>query len=351
MMNIIAIDVASEVSTVCVIGIKGRVQLEEAVPTKISCFKEIIKKVPRPRQVVFEEGTQAAWLWSEFRSICEDVLVCDPRQNRHLSGEFKSDRRDARNLGFRARTGLLRRVWHGGRELQSLREAVRCYQSLNEQNVRLKNQLKAVFRANGIRVGNKAYNEQSRKEVVQSLKYGAQRERVLRLGVILDQVLEQRAGALKTMVKQARKNPMYKPLRNIDGIGPIFAAMFIAEVGDPHRFRTRAQLFAYAGLAVTTHESSEFELKNGLVFRKNRPVRTRGLVRSYNRTLKYLFKQAAMTLSRTKWSAQYISLLGRSKNGSNAQLTLARKLAGVMLRIAKTGESYDITKVFEAQKV
>lgn len=348
MMNIIAIDVASEVSSVCVMGNNRRVRMEERIPTRIGTFKELIRGVPRPRQVVFEEGTQAAWLWSELHGVCDDIFVCDPRQNRELSGQFKSDENDARNLALRAQGNLLKRVWHGGQELQSLREAVRMYQCFTEESVRLKNQMRAVFRGCGVAVGQRAYSIKSRKKIVVGLRLAVQRERVLRLGAVLDEVTAQRARALKTMTTLARKNKMYKPLRKIDGIGPIFSSMFISEVGDPFRFRTRAQLWSYAGLAIMTYESSEFELKSGRIVRKSRAAKTRGLVRTYNRTLKYVLKQAAMTLSRTKWSTQYRSLLGRTKNSSNAQLTLARKLASVMLYIAKTGEQYDIAKVFKA---
>lgn len=348
MMNIIAFDVASEVSAYCILGNNQKVRRQERVATSIFEFKKIIKSVPRPRKVVFEEGTQAAWLWSELHPVCDDILVCDARQNRELSGQFKSDANDAKNLALRAQANLLKPVWHGGRELQSLREAVRMYQCLVEEAVRIKNQIRAVFRGCGVAVGSRAYTEKSRKKVVQDLRFAVQRERVTRLGTILDAVTIQRAAALKTMVAQARKNCMYKLLRKVDGIGPIFSSMFIAEIGDPHRFRTRAQLWSYAGLAIMTYESSEFELKHGRITRKLRAAKTRGLVRTYNRTLKYVLKQAAMTLSRTKWSAQYRTLLGRSKNANNALLTLARKLATVMLHIAKTGEQYDITKVFKA---
>ena len=138
MMNIIAIDVASEVSSVCVLSANGRVRLEEGVVTRIPALKKVIKQVPRPRQVVFEEGTQASWLWSELSKFCDDVLVCDPRQNRHLSGQFKSDKNDAKNLAKRAQANLLKRVWHGGQELQALRESVRMYQCLTQESTRLK---------------------------------------------------------------------------------------------------------------------------------------------------------------------------------------------------------------------
>ena len=350
-MNVIGIDIGSEVSSVCVRGVNGQIRREECIATKISKLKQLIKEIPRPRQVVFEEGTQAAWLWSELECICDDVLVCDPRQSSKLVGQFKNDKNDARNLSRLAHAKLLSRVWHGGKELQALKEAVRAYQNLTEQSTRLKNQIKAVFRGRGIKAGQNAYSPASRAEIVTDLPLTVQRERVMSLGVVLDVVTQQRSKALQSLVQQARKNKMYKSLRRIDGIGPIFSAMFIAEIGEPQRFRTREQLWSYSGLAVMTYESSEFELSGDRTVRKTRAVKTRGLVRSYNRTLKGVFKQVALTLSRTKWKTQYMVLLERSKNANNALLTLARKHASVMLHIAKTGEKYDIAKVFKAQQV
>jgi transposase len=348
MMNIIAFDIASEVSTVCILSKSGKIVKEDKIPTKIVEFRRVIKSVARPRKVVFEEGTQAAWLWSELNRDSDEILVCDPRQNKQLSGQFKCDENDTRNLALRAHANLLKPVWHGGHELQCLREAVRMYQSLVEDAVRLKNQIRAVFRGNGIKGGRKAYSNKGRKAELEKLRFSLQKERVTRLGEVLDEVEKQRAAALKTMVKYARKNIMYKAVRSVDGIGPIFASMSIAEIGDPHRFRTRSQLWSYAGLAIMTYKSSEFELKHGRIVRKHGVEKTRGLVKAYNRTLKYVLKQAAMTLSRTKWSTQYQKLLGRSKNANNALLTLARKLATVLLHVAKTGEQYDIAKVFKA---
>jgi len=348
MKNIIAIDVASEVSAVCIIGKDGKIRSEELVPTGIRELSKIIQKVREPKQVVFEEGTQAAWLWSELSHYCDDIFVCDPRQNSQLSGEHKRDQSDARNLGFRARAGLLSRVWHGGQELRELREAVRLYQTLVEDCVRQKNRLRAVFRSSGVRSSRESYDPKLRKEVVKVLALPIQRERVERLGRVLDVLETQRAAALKTMVKLARQNKMYKPLRTIPGIGPIFASIFVSEVGCPQRFRTRSQLWSYGGLSIITDESSEFEVRNGKISRKTRAVKTRGLTTSYNRLLKYVFKQTAMTLSRSAWKGHYISILKNAKNANNAQLTLARKLASIMLNVAKSGEEYDVKKAFKS---
>ncbi len=349
MMNTIAIDVASEVSCVCIIDSKGKIKHEQAVETRISHLKEIIEGVARPRMVVFEEGTQAAWLWSELQDVCDDILVCNPQSASILYRGNKSDKNDAQCLARGAYGNILKRVWHGGEELQNLKESARTYQCITEQNTRLKNQIKAVFRSSGIKIKEKAYNPDTRVEAIAMLSSPARQERVTLLGNMLDSVKKQQAAALKSMVRRARKNKMYKAVYSIDGFGPIFTSTFIAEIGDPSRFRTKRQLWSYVGLSVTTHDSSEYEVKNGVPVRKKRDTRTRGLTRNYNRILKGVLKHASHILSGTKWSAQYQQILKHSKNSSNAQLTLARKLACVALHCAKTGEKYEITKVFKTQ--
>lgn len=347
MENIIAMDIASEVTTVYAVNKRGKLLFEAAVPTEIPSLKAVIRRVPKGRTLVFEECCQADWLWCELEPFCSEVIVCDPRKNRE-KGQ-KSDRIDARKLAERARMGGLSKVIHSGKTLQDLRQAVFCYQSLVEHSVRLKNQLQAVFRSWGVRGAAKAYKSETRPTTIAKLPTRTLRTRAERLTKVLDAIEKQRTKALRDMVKLARQRPRYKELRTIDGIGPVFAAYLVAFLGNPERFRTRKQLWAYSGLAVTTYDSGEYEVVLGAVKRKNRKSHTRGLVRAHNRHLKYVFKQIAMTLSRTKWKEEYLSLLERSKNPSNAQLTLARKLAAIVLHIAKTGEKYDVRKAFKQQ--
>ena len=344
-MNIIAFDLGSEVSSVYVCDKGGRKLREELVETSAKALKKVVKGVKEPRMVVFEEGPQAGWLITLFEPHCADVFVCNPRKNRQLGGISKSDKNDARGLAERARLGALSRVWHGQGELRQLREAVRHYQEMTKQSTRLKNQMKAVFRSNGIAVRRQVYDPKKRDEIVRRLPLPEQQVRVLAFGDLLQEVTRHRNEAVRRMVAIARRNVMYRPLRAIDAIGPKFASMFIAEVGYPERFRRKEQLWSYAGLAVCTYETSEFEIVKGRTVRKRGVAKTRGLVRSYNRTLKYLFKQTSMTLSRTKWRPYYEAVRSRTSDSNKALLTVARKVAAVMLRIAKSGEKYDITRI------
>lgn len=50
-------------------------------------------------------------------------------------------------------------------------------------------------------------------------------------------------------------DPGYTAVQQIPGIGPVLAAVFVAEIGDVHRFAGPAQLTCWAGLTPSHHES------------------------------------------------------------------------------------------------
>lgn len=347
MRHIIGIDIGSEVCSVAVLKGSGGVKFNTRVATSEANLRELVKSVKGPRQVVFEECGQAAWLYAALEPVCDDVFVCNPKKNKDLSGSRKDDDTDAYNLADRARVGALHRVWHGGRSLQALRERLREYQALTSESTAVKNKIKAVYRNRGISIGNRAYEPSTRREAIEELRQAALRSRVLRLGAVLDVISEQRAASCKELIQTAKKNEMFKSLVRMPGVGEIFAATLIAEVGSPQRFRTRKQFWSYVGLSVATYETGQYTSDEyGRVRKKDRKTRTRGLVRQYNRTLKYVFKHMSLGLSSGEWKEEFNRLQKSGVNVSNARLTLARKAAAIALNLMKTGETYDKVLVF-----
>ena len=347
MEHIIGIDVASEVCAVTAMSSSGRVILQCMVETKANELKTVIKSVSKPRIVVFEECCQASWLYSIFEPLCDDIIVCNPKKNKDLSGHSKSDKSDSYNLAERARGGHLSRVWHGCEELHILRERLKLYEQLTKESTSLKNQIKAVFRSRGVSVGDAVYAADKRPELVKSLPFDALRQRVLCCGELLDEVSKRREKAKLALVEVARKHPRFDRLMEIPQIGEISAASIIATVGSAKRFRTRKQFWSYCGFAVVTHETGQFAVDEfGRIKQKDRKVRTRGLVRQYNRHLKYVFKNAAVKLCAQDWMEQYEKLRTKGVSVENSRLTIARKISAVALRILKTGEPYDEKLVF-----
>jgi hypothetical protein len=61
-----------------------------------------------------------------------------------------------------------------------------------------------------------------------------------------------------------KDNSEYRSLLTIDGIGPVLAGIFVAEIGDVHRFSSADQLACWAGLT-TRLDSSDAKTSRGHV--------------------------------------------------------------------------------------
>jgi transposase len=102
-----------------------------------------------------------------------------------------------------------------------------------------------------------------------------------------------RPKAKAAMLAEARRDPARPVLRAIPFLGPVRVALLLATLQTPWRFRTKRQLWAYAGLAVVTQSSADYLVVGGRPVRRRRAPLTRGLNRNHNRVLKDVFKGAA----------------------------------------------------------
>jgi hypothetical protein len=134
-------------------------------------------------------------------------------------------------------------------------------------------------------------------------------------------------------------------LGEIPRLGPIRVAVLIALLQTPHRFRTKRQLWAYCGLALQTGVSGEYRVNDGQLQRGHKKPAPRGLNHNHNRDLKSLFKsaatQATASAKKDAWGEFYENLLAKGMKPTMARLTLARKMAAVLLRVWKKGERFD----------
>jgi transposase len=297
--------------------------------------------------VAFEEGTQAQWLHDVLVPVVHRVVVCN-RRGKQQQGN-KGDQPDADEVSDLLRCGRLRAVYHGGSDRAVLKELARTYANLVADGTRVMQRLKALFRARGIRTpGTEVYRRAQRAEWLRQLPDAGVRFRANSLYRELEVLQELRPKAKAAMLAEARRDPAWRVLRTIPYLGPVRVALLLATVQTPWRFRTKRHLWAYAGLAVVTHTTAEYELdgQHG-IRRRRRPPMTRGLNRNHNRVVKDVFKGAA-TAAATRagplhdW---YQGLLTRGMREELARVTLARKLAALTLHLWKRGERYDPTQL------
>ena len=136
---------------------------------------------------------------------------------------------------------------------------------------------------------------------------------------------------------ESKKHQAWKQLCQIPSIGPIRAAVLLGILQTPHRFRTKRQLWTYSGLGIETHSSADHCWADGQLQRSKKPVSIRGLNENHNHDLKNLFKGAAIVASSKPGPFRqfFTALLAKGMRPEMARLTLARKIATIVLIVWK----------------
>jgi transposase len=257
----VALDVHQATTVASVREPGGRVIARAVVPTEARALSEFFAAMRGAVHVVFEEGAQAQWLHDLLRPLVEHVVVCDRRGERRGN---KADVSDADLLSQRLLSGEVRAVYHGGTERAALRELTRAYTNLVEDATRTMLRLKALFRARAIPVaGRRVYGRRARAAWLAKLPDRGARFRAEALYAELDVLLALRPKAKAAMLAEARRDPAWAVLRTIPCLGPVRVALLLAAMKTPWRFRTKRSLWAYAGLAVVTQSTGDFELSAG----------------------------------------------------------------------------------------
>lgn len=342
----VALDVHQATTFAAVRQAGGRVIARTIVPTEAAALVEFVRGMRGAIHVAFEEGTQTQWLHDLLVPLVDRVVVCDRRGERRQG--TKNDAVDAAELAELLRRGALRAVYHGNGHRATLKELTRTYQNLVEDATRVMLRLKALFRARGIKTpGTRVYSPMGRGQWLDQLVDRGARFRAEALYAELDVLRALRPRAKTAMLAEAQRDPAWPVLRAIPFLGPVRVALLLATMQTPWRFRTKRQLWAYAGLAVVTHSTADYTLVDGQPVRRRRPPMTRGLNRNHNRVLKDVFKGAATAATGRPGALQdlYYGMLTRGMRPELARVTLTRKLAALTLRLWKTGERYDPTQL------
>lgn len=342
----LALDVHQATSVATVRDAGGAIRMRATVPTEAKAIVGLVKGIGPAVHVAFEEGTHAQWLHDLLQGHAERVVVCNVRGRSETSN--KSDRIDADWLSEQLRLNALRSVHHGSAGVATLKQLVRCYTNLVDDATRVMLRVKAIYRGRAVSTAGKAvYRPSQRKAWLAKLEERGARARAASLLEQLDTLLILRTRARAAMIAEARKQSGWKILRSIPFLGPIRAAQLLAVIGTPHRFRTKRQLWPYAGLSVVTRSTADQEIVGGKLRRRKRAPLTRGLNPNHNRVLKNVFKGAANAAATKAGPLKeaYDRCVAGGVREEMARLTLARKIASIVLRLWKKGELWDSTKV------
>ncbi|MCI0421449.1 MAG: transposase, partial [Acidobacteria bacterium] len=293
------------------------------------------------------EGTHSTWLSALLKPLVKEVVVCDARHTKLLGTGNKSDQIDAEKLAELLRLGALKAVYKGNAEQQQLKDLARAYDNLISDCTRVMNRIKAIYRGRGLKCdGHDIYKESQREEWLGKLTEEGARFRARSLFAQLEKLQELRSGAKQELLRESRRHPDYQLLLSQPGLGPVRVAILLANVGSPHRFRTKRQFWPYCGLAVVTYSSADHQVVNGVITKRRKILGTRGLNPHHVPALKSVFKDAALSAKqREPFKSWYQERIDKGQRPEMVRLSLARKLAATTLVCWQRREKFDLNKV------
>jgi transposase len=338
----IGMDVHKESISIAVRNDVGKIVMECVIETKANIILDFIHGLRGELHVTFEEGTWAAWLYDLLKPHVTKLVVCDPRKNSRQGN--KNDRIDARELADRLYMNKLSSVYHGGAGIRTLKELARSYLTISKDLARVMTRVKAIYRSWGIPcAGKQVYAPRHRAEWLAKITEVGVFRRAEFYYQQLDALRSLRHQVRRDLLAESKKHKASKLLCQIPSIGPIRAALLIALIQTPHRFRTKRPLWKYSGFAIETHSSADYRKVQGQLERTKKQVSVRGLNHDCNHDLKNLFKSAATIASVKPGPFQefYAALVAKGMRPEMARLTLARKIATIVLIVWKKGVSFD----------
>ena len=338
----VGLDVHRDTISVVVLDSRGKQILDKVIPTSAAAVLELVSLLRGTLHVALEEGTSAAWLYGLLQPVVAEVVVCDPRKiDRHGN---KSDRIDARELADLLRCSRLSPVYHQDCGLRTLQELARSYLTLTQDQTRVMNRIKALYRSWAIAcAGKSCYGPRQRETWLVQLPHPAVRCRAEFYYQQMESVQSLRQQARQQLLREGRKHPAFRLLQKIPYIGPIRAVLLIVFIQTPHRFRTKRQLWAYCGLALETRDSGEYRFRAGQLQRKRRSPTVLGLNRNHHHRLKYVLKSVAARACAGSGPVHDFAqtLLDQGMRPEMVRLTVARKIAAIILVLWKKGVAFD----------
>lgn len=214
--------------------------MEAILETKSETILQFIHGLGGSLHVTFEEGTWAAWLYDLLKPHVTKMVVCDPRKTPLLKDGNHNDREDARKLSELLYLNRLRPVFHGDTEIRTLRELARSYLMLTRDLTRAMNRLKAIYRGWGIAcTGQQVYAPRYRAVWLAKITEAGVRRRAEIYYQQFDVLARLRQETRRELLAEGRKHSPTRLLRRIPSIGPIRAALLVALMQTPNRFRTK----------------------------------------------------------------------------------------------------------------
>lgn len=347
MNHYVGLDVSLKTVFICIVNEKGKVVKEMESPSTPEAIDSFISGTGlKIEKVGLESGCLTHYLKKGLKKRGYEVIGMESHRMAAILATIinKTDKNDARGIAEALRVGHYKECVHRSDEAVETRTILHGRRTAVEGRTHAITSIKGHLKVYGIKLGKgsgKSFREKVEGAIV---NLNPRVQKVIKSLLNILDTIEEEIKELDQLVKDAGKeDERVKLLQTVDGVGPITALAFVAEVDDPKRFEDSKDVAAYIGLTPTQYSSGEMQRQGGISKKGSKHTRC-------------LLVEAATTLltrcriwSKLKaWGLKLMRKIGKKK----AIIAVARKLAVTMHKMLITGKSFErSTKKKEALQV
>src|SRR5262245_12817273 len=217
---------------------------------------EIERAGPNP-EVVLEATYGWYWAVDVLQAAGAHVHLAHPLGVKGFRyRRVKNDVRDAADLADLLRMNRLPEAWIAPPATRELRELVRYLTKIVALRSGLKAQMHAVLAKAGVLITvSDLFGVTGRQRLAKVPLGFAYAERIRSLLDLIEVLDDHEARFAAMIAKRLDTHRGYQAIQQVPGIGPVLAAVFVAEIGDVGRFTDAAHLCSWAGLTPRHRES------------------------------------------------------------------------------------------------
>ncbi|MCB0415913.1 MAG: IS110 family transposase [Bdellovibrionales bacterium] len=330
----IGVDYHKKFSYMVVKDYSGKVLRHGQIQNTFDHVNNFLKPFKEDSSAVLESCRNWCVMHDWLEDIVDDVVLANPFKVKAIAeAKIKTDKIDATVLADLLRADLVPQCYIAPRDVRDMRSLLRERMFFVRLRTMTKNRISTIFdrypeEVRNFKIQTDLFGKKGRLQLEEIKLRDADRALIDRELNFIDLINVFIKEVEEVIAENFKESKSAQHLKSIPGIGPFFAMLIDAEVGDISRFKNEKKFAAYVGLVPSTY-SSGGKTVNGRI------------IKSGNKLLRWAFVEAVKPAITHNEELRFeYDQLRKRMNWNKAKVAMARKLLTIAFKCLKEKRNF-----------